>query len=198
MAKQVKEITTVSSPNDTREAMARLLNLLTPRIQVDCGVSRFITAYGTQMVEENESGSRVGALSGFLWNNRDTPRGAYASEFEVVGRGSYTNSFLKVTRITKQDVYWTREYSNKLMVEFKVLLKQHSTTHSPLRVMTLLVLRDVLKYILSMGSNLISLNTTNGVTLVFKEKLRGDRYIQIYLGGCFEHPLPSVEIYHGR
>lgn len=193
---KIAPISNIRQVKDLHKTLEALRPGVLETVAAGCGVSPFFKGYIDRALKSDPKDNPILTQAGFNWEKGGRSRGGVGA-FSIVSRHlDYHGVYLDVRRVTKEDVVWCKFQSLGHTREFHAHVAARMKHRTPACSTTMLVLGDTIKTLISMGKFLISFKVDNGIHLVFKEAVRSNRYLEIYVGGWFDEtrcPLAAFE-----
>lgn len=178
------------------KALKKFRPVLAEQAKAGCTIALFMKEYIGRVLQSDPTDNTILNASAPVWTGRGVAEGFLIDEFNLVSRSSsHPGNYLSIKRVVKEDVKWCRFHALSATKEFHATVKERIKYKTPGRDTSLLVLGENLRAIMLMGKRLVSFKVNGGMYLLFKEKPRGDRYIEVYLGGWMDEILFPLEDY---
>ena len=199
MTRRIATISNIRQVKDLHQSLEELLPTVKETVTAGCGVSPFLKGYAERVLKNDPTDNPILAQAGFTWEKGGRTRIGIGA-FSIVSRNpDYYGIYLSVRRVMKEDVTWCKHQSLGHTREFHAHAAERMKHRTPMCSTTLLVLGDTIKTLISMGKFLISFKVDNGIHLVFKEAVRSNRYLEIYVGGWFDETrFPLADLHHTK
>lgn len=195
MTKTIAKISNSREVKDLHETLKRLHPYVVECIDEGCGISPFAKSFADRVLKTKHKDNPILSVSAFTWTKGSRKRTGVDS-FEIESRSrEYSGVFLSVKRSLKEDVSWSKSHSLGLAREFYTLVAERLKYRTPVSTLTQTALGDALKQLIGLGKYLVSLKVDNGIHLVFKETIRSNRYLEVYIGGWFDEAKFPLENY---
>lgn len=178
------------------KALKKFGPFLNSQAKAGCTIALFMREYVRVALQSDPTDNTILSASAPIWSGSGVADGFLIDEFTLVSRlpGSPGN-FMSVKRVIKENVDCNYRRSLPLVQEFHTTVKDRIRYKTPERDLLLLVLGENLKTIMLMGKKLVSYKVDRGIHLTFKERIRSDRYIEVYLGGWLDEANYPLENY---
>ena len=177
------------------KALKKFGPFLNSQAKAGCTIASFMREYTTRALQSDPTDNTILSASSPFWSGSGVADGFLMDEFILVSRRpDNPGNFLSIKRVVKEDVKWNSRSVLPLVKEFHTTIKDRIRYKTPERDLSLLVLGESLRTIMLMGKKLVSYKVDRGIHLTFKERIRSDRYIEVYIGGWFDeesHPLEN-------
>lgn len=195
MSQGLVALSSVHAVNGMLHALGDFLPVVEASVKAGCGVSSFAQDFILRAFKTDQ----VLQYSGYDWQT--TPRKTEGlASFSLTGQSEECPGlFLKVSRVMREDFEWSRFKALGLTKEFTCNVQERLRYRNTPSMMTSTVLGETIPTLIGMGRNLVSYKVDRGFHLVFKEKLRSPRHLEIYIGGWFdESRFPLAQYEHTR
>lgn len=176
------------------ETLGRLHPYVVDSVNNGCGIAPFFKAYADRVLKHKHKDNPVLALSGFTWEKGQRLRLGVGG-FSIVSRTpEYEGTFFSVKRVEKE-VHWDKLHSLGVVRELHTVIAERLKYRASISSLTNVVLGDTIKTLIGMGKMLISFKVDNGIHMVFKEAVRSNRCLEIYIGGWFDETKFPLKVY---
>jgi hypothetical protein len=174
-----------------RREITSTLNQLQPIVtrlaDTGCGVSMYMRDYVKRALVGAPYNSQVIGYSYPHWEVGTGDEAVGMSEFTVKSRSSdYHGTFFRVRRVFREVVPVTAEKSVALTEEFIKTVQATIKPRTPQVGGFFVVMDDTIMTLFEQGRYLVEFRVDKGIHLLIHEKPGTNRYLEIYLGGCFE------------
>jgi hypothetical protein len=163
-----------------------------------CGISPFFKAYADRVLKNGHKENPLLTISRFEWLKGSRKRQGI-SDFSILGWAPDNQGvFFSIKRSVKEELPWCKHHSLGVLREVHAIIAERLKYRTPACSQTNVVLGDTIKQLISMGKMLISFKIDNGIHLVFKEALRSNRCLEVYIGGWFnevQYPLTDYKAF---
>lgn len=181
------------------KALKKFGPFLTGQATAGCTIALFMKEYIARVLQSDPTDNTILNISSPVWTGRGIAEGFLIDEFTLVSRLlNNSGNFLSIRRVIKEDVKWCRRHTLAISNEFHKTVKERIKYKTLERDISLLVLGDNLRAIMLMSKKLVSFKVDGGMHLVFKEKPRTNRYIEVYLGGWMDEVRFPLEDYQAN
>jgi hypothetical protein len=191
---KIATLTNARQVKDLHSSLKRLYPYVEEVATGGCGVSAFVKSYANRVLKTPHANNSVLTHSAFVWVKGKQLRGMGIDEFLITSRvPEYTGDFLSVRRVYLDTIECSPFRSSGLTKEFHHFVKERLMYKTPMRNITLVVLGDILEALMKMGKMLVGFKVDHGLHLIFKEKARSTRYLEVYIGGWLNEVLYPLE-----
>lgn len=178
------------------KALKKFGPILTSEAKAGCTIALFMREYIGAVLQSDPTDNTILSASAPIWSGSGVAGGFLIDEFTLVSRRlDCPGNYMSVKRVIKENVDFNSRRVLPLVKEFHTTIKDRIRYKTAERDTSLLVLGENLKTIMLMGKKLVSYKVDQGIHLTFKEKLRSDRYIEVYLGGWMDESRYPLEDY---
>lgn len=162
-----------------------------------CGIAPFFKAYADRVLKNGHKENPLLTISRFEWLKGSRKRQGVA-DFSILGWAPDNQGVFFSIKRSEKELEWNKHHSLGVLREVHTLIAERLKYRTPACSQTNVVLGDTIKQLIGMGKMLISFKIDNGIHLVFKEALRSNRCLEVYIGGWFDevkYPLDDYKAF---
>ncbi|MNG08065.1 hypothetical protein D3C84_913970 [compost metagenome] len=151
------------------------------------GISMYMRDYVKRALIGAPYNSQVIGYSYPQWEVGKGNEAVGMAEFTVKSRcPDYHGVFFRVRRVFREDVVATAEQSVAMTNEFIATVQAAIKPRTPQVGAYFVIMDDTVMTLFEQGRYLVEFRVDKGIHLLIHEKPGTNRYLEIYLGGCFE------------
>lgn len=181
---------------DLYQGLERSQQYFADSAEEGCDVALLFKGYADRVLKDKALANPLLGFTTYTWIKGPRKRNG-VNEFSIIGRGGeFEGTFLKVTRVVKDNITWSKPHSLGLARELHAIVSERIKYREPICNSTKVALGDAIKTLIGMGKYLISFKVDKGIHLVFKAGVRNGNCIEVYIGGWFDEiqfPLTNYE-----
>lgn len=165
------------------KALKRFNPTLMEQATTGCLVSRIMFAYTKHANPGFDK--KLFVSSAPIWIGKGLNQYSLVDEFLIVSKDSNNPGTLFSCKRSTLDINAGKNKTCELSVKYRSVVARTLKQDDPSVRNTLIVLNDILQLLTLFCHHLVSFKIDQGLHLIIREHSRTKRYVEIYIGGCF-------------